>query len=177
VPAIAATVFLFANFLFVPALVLAAPAVAPRRGGARRALGPAETALLATVALVFLFNNLAPPYEGWQLRGVWIARLYQPIVGALFSAIAVVAARGAGLPGVRRAALRALLLAALAGNVWVTFGPALGAPALAGEVHYRFYRHAPRPLYAENLRRYGARPVGFCTPPPGSASSAESVRH
>ena len=182
-PEVALDNFLFANFLFVPLLfVLAAAAAARAAAGARRLLGPAEVALLTVAALVFLFNNAAPPYSGWQLRGVWIARLYQPIVGALLAGIAAAFARAHEAGGARRALLQGALAVTLAFHAWMVFGPVLGAPRLAGFVHYRFYRHAPRPVYADNLRRYGARPVGFCTPPPlreesSEPSSQESVTH
>jgi hypothetical protein len=173
-PAVAAATFLFANFLFVPLLFAVGLAAAPRPAGARALLGHAELAVLAVAALVFLFNNLAPPYTGWQLRGLWIPRLYQPIVGALLAGIAVAWSRGRAATGARRALLQGALAAALLFDAWIVFGPVLGAPGLAGEVHFRYYRHAPGAVYARNLARYGARPVGFCTPPP---SSHDSVTH
>jgi hypothetical protein len=166
---------LFSNFLFVPLLFLLGLVIAgmarrqlPRGAEgstAPRLLQPAEIAVLATALLLFLFNNAAPPYPGWQLRGIWIARLYQPVLPAMLAVLGTLYARSASLPEqARRLATTALLLT-VAVDAWVIFGPVLGAAGLSAQIHYRFYRHAQRVVYAENLRKFGARPVGFCGDP------------
>jgi hypothetical protein len=153
---------LYSNFLVLPLLFLAvllASRWLPRGSAVVR---PAEASLLLAVVLLFLFNNLAPPYPGWPLRGAWVARLYQPAVAAMIPILAYVFARAALLPRpLRRGAWGALALT-IALQAWVVFAPVLGAPRLSGYLYWRFYQHAPRPYYAENLERYGARPVGFC---------------
>ncbi len=167
--------FLFSNFLVVPLLFILALALARFAGDARApALGLAETCLLLVTAALFLFNNVAPPYAGWQLRGLWIARLYQPLLPALLSAIAAVGAQVAAMRRPPRVGLSVALALALSLHVWVVFAPVLGQPTLTGWLDFRFYRHAPRPVYAENLRRYGIRPIGFCSSQP---SSDDSVTH
>jgi hypothetical protein len=172
-PGIAVDVFFCSNFVFVPLLVVAAVVVSRRLPADGRALGSAEGCLLVAAVLLFLINNAAPPYAGWQLRGTWIARLYQPILPALVSIVAAVVARRDLLAPLQRRALAGALVLAIGLDAWVMVAPVLGHPGLTGLVYYRFYRHAPRPVYAENVRKYGARPVGFCTPP----TSAASVTH
>ncbi len=163
---------LYSNFLFLPLLFLALLLAArwlprePGESGAPRLLRPAEAALLIAVALLFLFNNLAPPYPGWPLRGAWVARLYQPAFAAMIPVVAYFFARAPLLPlPLRRGAWAALALT-VALQAWVVFAPVLGAPRLSGFLYWRFYQHAPRPFYADNLERYGARPVGFCASQP-----------
>ncbi len=165
-PEAAVTNALFSNFLFLPLLALAALLAAPfaSRCLPREppAVPPAEGSLLLAIVLLFLFNNLAPPYPVWPLRGAWVARLYQPAVAALIPILAYVFARARLLPQPLRRGVWGALALTVALQAWVVFAPVLGAPRLSGELYWRFYRHAPRPYYAENLERYGARPAGFC---------------
>jgi hypothetical protein len=148
--------FLFSNMLFLPLGFLVVAALTVRR------LDPAEAAVTAAVTLVFLFNNLAPPYEGrWQMRGDFIPRLYQP----LFVVLLVYCARAFGdwrsLPGARGRLLQSAALFVLVGNATVVFGPAARVP-WAGTIYHLFYRHSPASTMDENLARYGRRPLGFC---------------
>jgi hypothetical protein len=167
--------YLYSNFLFLPLLFLLGLAVARRfPRDSPRAVPRAEACLLVAALLVFLFNNLAPPYPGWQLRGSWLARLYQPIGAALVSVLAGVLARAALLPRNHRRLLWGGLAATIAAQAWIVFAPALGSTALSQFVYFRFYRHAPETAYSETLARYGARPAGFCASPPAAAAS---VRH
>lgn len=178
-PRVLLDTYLFSNFLFLPVLFLIGLAAArwlpgdPSRD--QRPLRPAEASLLLAAALLFLFNNAAPPYPGWQLRGLWIARLYQPAVPVMFAVLAGLFAQARLLPRPLRQGAWAAFFLTLACNAWVVFAPVLGHAELSGFLYYRFYRHAQRPAYAENLRKYGARPVGFCwTSPP---INQESVTH
>lgn len=166
--------YAFSNFLFLPILFvigLAAARWLPRDG---RPFRPAETSVFFAAVLLFLFNNIAPPYPGWQLRGFWIARLYQPVLVAMISVLAGLYANARLLPRPVRVGSWAAILLTIALDSWVVFAPVLGQAEPSGFVYYRFYRHAPRPFYAENLRKYGARPIGFCTSPP---SAQDSVTH
>ncbi|HEY0514876.1 MAG TPA: hypothetical protein VGH73_23480 [Thermoanaerobaculia bacterium] len=173
-PQVLAETYLYSNFLFLPILFLLGLAAARWLPPGDRPFRPAELSVLAATVLLFLFGNAGPPYPGWQLRGVWIARLYQPAAAALFSILAGLCARRALLPrAVRGAALAALLLT-VAVDAWIVFAPVLGRAELSGFVYYRFYRHATRAVYAENLARFGARPAGFCASPP---SAQETVTH
>jgi hypothetical protein len=173
-PRVLLDTYLFSNFLFLPLLFLTALVAARWLPRVHRPVRPAEVSVLLAAALLFLFNNAAPPYPGWQLRGLWIARLYQPVLPAIVAIVAGLYANARLLPhSVRRAAWAALLVTA-ALNAWVIFAPVLGHAELSGFVYFRFYRHAQRAVYAENLRKFGARPVGFCASPP---ISQESVTH
>jgi hypothetical protein len=70
--------------------------------------------------------------------------------------------RAVRLPSVPRRGVWIALGLVVALQAWVVFAPVLGAPQLSGEIYYRFYHHASRPFYAENLKKLGTRPVGFC---------------
>jgi hypothetical protein len=166
--------YVYSNFLFLPLLFLLVLLASRWLPGDRRVLRPAEVSLLIAAVLLFLFNNLAPPYQGWPLRGAWVARLYQPTVAALVSAVAYLFARADLLPRPLRSGMWAALGLTVALQAWVAFAPVLGSPRLTGYLYFRFYQHAPEAFYARNLERYGARPVGFCNVPP---SAEESVTH
>ncbi|HEY3570208.1 MAG TPA: hypothetical protein VGP73_19905 [Thermoanaerobaculia bacterium] len=174
VPGAALSNALYANFLFLPLLVLLVLLASRWLPREWRVLRPAEVSLLTAAALLFLFNNLAPPYQGWPLRGAWIARLYQPTVAALIPIVAYFFARAALLPRPLRTGMWTALGLAVALQAWTVFAPVLGSPRLTGFLFHRFYQHALERCYAENLRRYGARPAGFCKVPP---SAQESVTH
>jgi hypothetical protein len=173
-PRIALDNYLFANFLFLPLLFLLLLLFArpwrPREDG-KRPLAAPEIAVLAAAALLFLFNNLAPPYVGWPLRGSWVARLYQPILVPMLVTLAATLASTLTATRAQRL-LRVALGVTIAAQAVLVFGPVLGHPWLAGEVYWRFYRHAPRPFYAENVARLGARPVGFCASAPTASDSS-----
>jgi len=168
-PSIAVDNFLFSNFLFLPLLFLVALVLTGR--GGRPIVGSAEAWVFIAVGLLFTFNNAAPPYPGFQMRGLHVARLYQPAVAAMVAVVAAGCGRVAALPMRRRALWTAVGLTVCA-QLWVVFAPVLGAPWLSGELYYRFYRHAPRPVYAETIARLGARPVGFCASAPSAPASA-----
>jgi hypothetical protein len=161
VPDIALSVFFGANFLFLPALFLGLLPI--NAVTSRIRLHPAEAALFASALLIFLFNNLAPPYVGpWQMRGIWISRLYQPV----FPAFIYFAARWfQALPPLRRPAwigIGAALLVISIGNFLIVFGPILDNPLhVSEEAFYHFYDHAGHSTYETLLTRFGRRPLGF----------------
>jgi hypothetical protein len=156
-PRVALANFFFSGFVLLPSLFVALWALARRKV----ALGALEKALLAALALVFLLNNLAPPYDGWQMRGEWIPRLYQP----LFIPFIVYAARVVGCGNLPQRSLRALIAATVIGNTLVVFGPVTGVRPLArlsSVVYARFYLHGRDDTLFTNLDRYGRRPLGIC---------------
>lgn len=173
-PGIALDTFLYSNFLFLPLIFLVCLLAAARLPWGLRLPGRAEASLLAAGLVLFLFANLAPPYPGWQLRGSWVARIYQPAGVALVAYMAAFSARARLLPaGLRRGVGGAILLAIVA-NAWVVFAPLLGSTGLSQLVYHRFYRHDRPTAYSETVSRLGARPVGFCASAPAAAAS---VRH
>ena len=155
-PFLTVRVFFTSNFLFLPAMVLCLAAIARARPT------PAEGALAVAVALVFLFNNLAPPYEDrWQMRGDFIPRLYQPLfIALLVYAARVVGARQGATPGRARLVLAVAVLASAA-NASVAFGPIARIP-WAGPVYHRFYMHSGPDTMDHQLALAGRRPLGFC---------------
>jgi hypothetical protein len=156
--------FFFSSFFFLPVLFIAGCIICLCTR--RKLLTFPETCLLACIALVFFFNNCAPPYDyKWQMRGTWIARLYQPMFVALlfccmrfFQAIAV-QKRSRSLTVVTIA----LLTASVLGNGLVVLGPALDDPVgVSSWVYWNFYKHSPRQTMRMNLAKYGRRPWGVC---------------
>jgi hypothetical protein len=163
-PDAGASVYFGANFLFLPALFLVILAFNPTTS--RVAFEPEEKALLATGLALFCFCNLAPPYEGWSMRGAWIARLYQPV----FPALVLFAARWwSGLPSLglgMRAVVCSALVATACGNALIVFGPILDNPLKISETaFYGFYNHfGDHGIYQKLLDEYGRRPLGFPRP-------------
>jgi hypothetical protein len=111
---------------------------------------------------VFAFNNMAPPYEGWQMRGDWIARIYQPVIILCllpaFYAIKVWKRDNNRLfiNGVVAAALLVFIL-----NTRTNVSPALGDDSQNFR-HYKFYFHAMPETMEENLEKHGRRPLWVC---------------
>jgi hypothetical protein len=160
-PAAAAASWFFGNFLFLPVLVLGMRALSRAAGpGGPSALLKVEKTFLLTALAIFAFNNLAPPYPGWQMRGVWIPRLYQPLFVVFVGSTCRLV--GALEPG-GRLARRAVALCALTCllQASVAYGSAAGNP-VAYRLYNAFYQHAPPEAMGRNLARYGRRPLGFC---------------
>ena len=119
--------------------------------------------LLAALG-VWLFNNLAPPYPGkWQMRGTWIARLYQPVFVVYLSALARWLPAAWQVPARRRWVGAALGLT-LAAQAAVMLGPFLW-PHVTSRISGAFYWHDPPEVMVENLKVIGTRPIGFCAAP------------
>lgn len=154
-------VFFGANFIFLPALFLVVVAV--NSVTSRSRFQAAEIAVLASGAAFFLFNNLAPDYQSvWQMRGTWIARLYQPVFPALILFCARWYQELPPLGRTPRIAVFGLLGVLSAGNALVLFGGALNNPLRVAETaFYRFYDHGNHANFEQNLKNHGRRPLGF----------------
>ncbi len=168
--------FFSANFLFIPALFLFAFAVNPLTSRIR--FHAAEAALLLSGLALFLFLNLSPTDTGgWEMRGTWIARLYQPVFPAL---VLFVARWWSELPPLSTS-WRVLIALAVAttslGDALVVFGPILDNPSKISELaFYRFYNHTDAHfLYETNLKNLGRRPLGFPRPLPPGPTPAETL--
>lgn len=155
-PLIFVSNYVFSNFIFIPLLFIIVLVLARKAGV--RALAAPEVVLLIATGAIFLFNNAAPPYYGWQMRGDWIARLYQPVVVVFLMAIARVLA---ALP--QSALLRGAVILAIMANAAIVLGPVTLTP-LGQFAYHRFYAHSPEHFLLENLRKFGRRPLGFCDP-------------
>jgi hypothetical protein len=156
-PQIAAANYFFSNFVILPTLFGALLALRPRLGLPR--LDRIEKIILCVTFGIFLFNNLAPSYAGWQLRGSWISRIYQPLfLPLLFYTLRAIPAGGR--------TVRALVVGTVALSGLIVFGPILHTRPLAqltSVVYARFYRHSPDDYaLVKNLEQYGRRPLGFC---------------
>jgi hypothetical protein len=156
-PAVFVATFFFSNLVFLPLLFITAMARAWRQAG--RFLEKPDRALLVASFVLFLFLNAAPPYYGWQFRGEWIARLFQPVFPAFLLAIARFIQQ---LEGASLKRWSAAVFATIALNASVAFGPVLMNP-LAGWVYYKFYAHSPPNSLITNLERFGRRPLGVCS--------------
>ncbi|HEX7962468.1 MAG TPA: hypothetical protein VF493_21320 [Terriglobales bacterium] len=161
-PLVAYHVYLYSNFLFIPLLfaVLLLAALVLRRFR----LSLAERSLLVAGTVLFLFLNIAPPYGGWQMRGVWIARLYQPVFVALVSFCSrEIAEDWKNNHRIMKPLAASLVLATCLGNFFVVFGPVMHNQ-FSSHIYYRFYRHSPPDTFYNSLTKYGRRPLGFCAP-------------
>ena len=152
-PLLLVRTFLYSNMIVLPMLAVVAFIVGRTRH--IRVTHRADLALLITVLAVFLFNNAAPPYYGWQMRGDWIPRLYQPILPALLMLVARVSAAQTGRWWMQTVAAAVLL------NASIAFGPVVLNP-VSGWVYSKFYQHSPSGAMMANLRRFGRRPLGVC---------------
>jgi hypothetical protein len=155
-PFILANNYVFSNFIFIPLLFVIVLMIA--RQAHARVLAAPEIGLLIAAGAIFLFNNAAPPYYGWQMRGEWMARLYQPVVVVFLMAIARALA---ALP--YSALLRGAVIIAVVANAAIVLGP-VTLTRLGQFAYHKFYAHSPEHLLLENLRKFGRRPLGFCDP-------------
>ena len=143
--------FAWSQFLFLPCGLVLCLIPAARNG-----IRLDECSLGVSLLSLCCFLNLAPPYEGWQMRGDFMNRLYQPGFAALVVVLARVAAAKPriGVPVVVVVCLMQFL---------VVFSGAAGL-SLMHPCYERFYPHARAGVYSENLRKYGCRPIGFTSP-------------
>lgn len=166
-PYILVSNLLYATF-WVPVILLAGVKLYAWRLGLRLRFHAVSTALFLAMAAVWAFNNLAPDYPGWQLRGTWIARLYQPVLIPVLVEIAAVilAIVKSGSPNQPlRPVIIATALAAAMQGIIVASG-ILNFPQVGQFFYEGFYTHAPHGTYVRHLETYGRRPFGFCVSGP-----------
>lgn len=119
-------------------------------------------ALAIAMLTVFVFNNMAPYYEGWQMRGGWISRIYQPeislILLVVFSVVKQWEEKG-------KKVFTQVLLAAVAVvfilNARINVAPAFGDYSIVKH-HYNFYLHGYPETMEQNLEKHGRRPLWVC---------------
>jgi len=155
-PLILGSNFIFSNMIFLSLLALLGWVLAHRWG--RKVVELPELALAIAILAVFLVNNLAPPYYGWQMRGEWIARLYQPLFVVLLLIVARVTELAAGRV---RTVWSTVVVLTIVANASIAFGPATRNP-LAAFAYHKFYAHSPPEALLTNMERFGRRPLGFC---------------
>lgn len=145
-------IFFASNFIFIPALFLVAVVLNPLTSRIR--FHAAEIGLLASGLALFAVLNLAPAdIGGWEMRGAWISRIYQPVFPAL---VVFIARWWQGLPSltwILRALVVSAVAVATAGDALIVFGPILNDPLRISEgAFYRFYDHTDDHfIYESNL--------------------------
>ncbi|MBF0147042.1 MAG: hypothetical protein HQL84_13150 [Magnetococcales bacterium] len=164
-PTLAAHLFFFSNFFFLPLAFLFFVVLMKKYDG--MGLNLVEEGILVASVVFFLFLNLAPDYPGWQMRGTWIARIYQPV----FVVFVFYLSRGLGQTlaiqsGRRRWAIAMVGVTVIA-NGWIVFG-GLHASRISDWAYRNFYQHGEPFRYSYNLEKYGIRPLGFCRQPSAS---------
>lgn len=153
--------FLYSNFVFLPLLFACALVLSVFTKGLR--LNTAEGSLVTAIFLVFLFLNLAPPYEGWNMRGPEMSRLQQPLFVVLLTFPLRLYANRALLPPKLRPLVILFIAATVLANASICFGPVLGFTEFPGHVYYHFYMHGgDASAFSRNIEQFGARPLGFC---------------
>jgi hypothetical protein len=169
-PYLLAENFLASNFVWLPLLFVAC--VAASRLRSWTTVYPFERAILICALAIWALNNLAPPYPGkWQMRGEWIARLYQPVLGVLLTFVSRSVQVAAGRGRAWRRAVLVALVATAGMNALVMVGPFVGGGRYTALMYEAFYAHAPpgsdyqrpgaQPML-DHLEKLGRRPLGFC---------------
>ncbi len=150
--------FFYSNFFALPILFLAC--WIPGRWILKFKLNLIECSLLVSILILFLFNNMAPPYQGeWQMWGDWIARIYQAVFIVFlmyivrFSAFVFESKRYTW-------AFSILLFLTVIFNLVVNTGGLYASP-LSSFIYGNFYSHGALNRYTLNIKYYGARPLGF----------------
>ena len=160
VPHVLASNFLFSGMIFFPLLLvwLIALRLIWR---IRPVFGPVALSILLATLAVFLFLNLAPPYDNvWQLRGTWIARLYQPWFVAV---LLVVAATSVALRDTRRYRLMFWsVVVVIAIDALAIVGPYARFNTLYVITNENFYRDGVLDQSTNWFKQLGVRPYGIC---------------
>jgi hypothetical protein len=146
------------NFLFLPLCFLVAVIYGYATGFR---LNRIEGSILFFALAIFLFNNLAPAYEGgFPMRGEWIARIYQPVFIVMMMYMVRLSARLSDLRTIRAKLFAGLLVLCAGFNLAINTGGVFKSP-LTEWAWAHFYQHAPPHTMTENLAKFGVRPVGF----------------
>lgn len=158
VPGILVQNFFDSGFLCLPIAFLIMVIMAYRIGFR---LNRIEGSVLLFALLIFLFNNVAPPYTlDASLRGGWIARLYQPIFIVMIMYIARLAEYMKQGSALQTRVLVGVVAVCTCFNLVVNTGGVFKS-RLTQRMWYRFYQHASPGTMMENLTKFGVRPLGF----------------
>jgi hypothetical protein len=121
-----------------------------------------QVGVFAGALILFLFNNLAPPYDGWQMRADWIGRIYQPIFFEMMIFISVLYAKSR--ESIKRLSSRFIKLfiyIVIFGNLLIVFGPSLRSELFAFP-YWAFYKHSHSSYIYEHTENLGVTPLGIC---------------
>jgi len=128
---------------------------------ARKNIKASAISLSIVMLGIFLFANMAPPYDGWGMRGGWIARLYQPFfVVIVFTALSLLKSSRERSQHILLNMVRVSIGTVFLFNSIVVFGPISGYFGMVDK-YENFYQHAPRGAMEKNIKKYGNRPLGL----------------
>lgn len=120
-----------------------------------------ETTVLISALAIFLFNNLAPWYvSDFQMRGEWIARIYQPLFIVFMMYIIRFSSHIFNDSAIQKNIFVTLIAVCFLGGVVLNFGVCLKSNFTQWAWH-RFYQHSPPDTMQKNLSKFGIRPIGF----------------
>ncbi len=119
-------------------------------------LNTTEKAILASIAFLFCCNNFAPDYDTmWQMRGTWIARLYQPLFLVFFFYIARV------IKIINSKYIIFFTFLCSFFNLMIVLGPIFDFK-FSNHIFHNFYWQTRVHNIYENTQIWGKRPLGFC---------------
>lgn len=161
VPLFALNHFLFSNFIFIP-IGFAATLILLIKNRLFIPLSVIEKSILAAVILLLLFNEAAPSYFGakWEMRGFWIARIYQPV----FIVFVLYIARVYQTVSIQKTKkwMNIILIFIVIGNANIVFGQLLKSP-ISSYSYFLFYKQrGDYDMQIKNLDKHGIRPIGVC---------------
>ena len=150
--------YLDSNFLFLPLLF----SVFVIWGLFKNILlNEIERSVLLFALIVFLITNMAPyQFADVQLRGEWIARLYQPIFIVMLMYIIRFSSQIFNNKSSQSKYCIALIAACVCFNLAINIGGVFGSK-LTQRAWYRFYMHSPQNTMTENLKQFGVKLIDF----------------
>ncbi len=120
-----------------------------------------EVSIFLGILWLWLFLNLAPTYESyWQLRGVNIARIYQPVFIPMLMYLVRFTNYIIPLDQWKGRIYGMLLFFGFGICLWLNLGGWYGNK-FTQSMYYNFYRHSESDAYFKNIEQYGKRPLGF----------------
>lgn len=153
--------FSYSQFLFYPILLLLSIGfiIHTRTFLLKRT----EIALLIPLLAIFFFNNWAPQYPGWQMRGEWISRLYQAFIIPSFL---ILFRNYRELRLVSSKLITYSFILIFISGMFFNF-QLISSGILNNSKYYfiyeNFYIHSPTGTMEKNLRKHGNRPLGMCS--------------
>ncbi len=161
VPIFAINHFLFSGFIFLP-IGFIATLILLIKNRSFIPLSVIEKSILTAIVLLFLFNEAAPSYSWakWEMRGFWIARIYQPVfivfvlyIARVYQTITILKIKKW---------MSIILIFIAIGNANIVFGQLVKSP-ISSYSYFLFYKQrGGYDMEMKNLNKYGARPLGVC---------------
>jgi hypothetical protein len=147
------SIFLSLLFVWLIALKL--------RWRLRPVVGRVALAIVLATLAVFVFLNLSPPYVNpWQLRGTWVARLYQPWFVAILLVVAGTSVALRDSPRYKLFFWSVVAIAAIESLAIV--GPYMRLNMVYMRVQQNFYQDKSLSRNYTWLKKLGVRPYGIC---------------